>query len=138
MAAAERILESLDFLYTPSRDVARDLAHYQQALGAEAAWAIEAFGTRVAEVTLGVPGPRLVLAEHLEGEAPIMVFRVADLEAAIGELEARGATIEAHFGIPHGPCATVAMPGPQRLAIYQLTRPEADERFAGRRDFEPG
>ena len=28
-------------------------------------------------------------------------------------------------------------PGGQRLAIYELTRPEADERLAGRRDFEP-
>jgi hypothetical protein len=26
-------------------------------------------------------------------------------------------------------------PGGQRLAVYELTRPQADERLAGRRDF---
>jgi hypothetical protein len=26
-------------------------------------------------------------------------------------------------------------PGPQRLALYQLTRPDAPERLLGRRDF---
>ena len=31
------ILESLDFVYMPSRNVARDLAHYEDAFGAEIA-----------------------------------------------------------------------------------------------------
>jgi hypothetical protein len=37
--------------------------------------------------------------------------------------------------IPHGPIAEIACPGPQRLALYELTRPGADAHFAGRRDF---
>ena len=43
--------------------------------------------------------------------------------------------IEARFGIPHGPCAAVRTPGGQRLALYELTRPGADQRLEGRLDF---
>ena len=50
--------ESLDFVYTPSSDVARDLAHLTGALGGEPVFAIEAFGTRVAMVRLSDDGPR--------------------------------------------------------------------------------
>jgi hypothetical protein len=60
---------------------------------------------------------------------------VADLEQAMDELQARGCEPGPRFGIPHGPGCSVHMPGGQRLAIYQLTRPEADERLAGRQDF---
>jgi hypothetical protein len=104
-------------------------------LGAEVVFAIEAFGTRVAQVRLVESGPRLLLAEHLEGETPVLVYRVADFEAALNELTDRGAEIDARFGIPHGPCASVHTPSGQRIAVYELTRPEADERLAGRADF---
>lgn len=130
-------LQTLDFLYMPSRDVAKDLAFYVDVLGAEVVFAIEAFDSRVAEVSLGDGPPRLLLADHLQGEAPILVHRVADLDAAVADLRARGQTVEARFEIPHGPAATLRTPGGQRLAMYQLTRPEMDARFAGRRDFEP-
>jgi hypothetical protein len=130
-------IESFDFLYMPSTDVARDLVFYSDVLGAEIVFAIEAFGTRVAQVRLTDGGPRLLLAEHLEGEAPVVLHRVADLEAVVAELERRGATIEAQFGFPHGPAAALRSPGGQRLAFYELTRPEADEHLSGRIDFEP-
>ena len=42
--------EALDFIYMPSRDVARDLGYYVEVLGAQLVFAIEAFGTRVAQV----------------------------------------------------------------------------------------
>jgi catechol 2,3-dioxygenase-like lactoylglutathione lyase family enzyme len=129
--------ESFDFLYLPSTDVARDLAYYRDVLGAEIVFAIEAFGTRVAQVRLADGAPRLLIAEHLEGEAPVLVHRVEDLEAAVVALREDGATIEAEFGFPHGPAAELRTPGGQRLAFYELTRPEADERLAGRMDFEP-
>ena len=45
--------------------------------------------------------------------------------------------VKARFEIPFGPGATIAMPAPQRLAIYELTRPERGDSLAGRRDFEP-
>ncbi len=80
------VFDSLDFLYMPSRDVAADLAFYTEILGGEALFAIEAFGARVAEVRLATSGPRLLLADHLEGEAAVLVHRVADLGAALDRL----------------------------------------------------
>jgi hypothetical protein len=130
-------IESFDFLYMPSSDVARDLGYYRDVLGAEIVFAIEAFGTRVAEVRLAGGGPRLLLAGHLEGEAPVVLHRVDDLEATLSDLRRRGALIEAEFGFPHGPAAELRTPGGQRLAFYELTRPQADERLAGRMDFAP-
>jgi catechol 2,3-dioxygenase-like lactoylglutathione lyase family enzyme len=129
--------DELDFLYMPSRDVARDLAFYTEVLGAEVVFAIEAFDTRVAQVRLTDGGPHVLLAEHLEGDAPVLVHRVPDLDAAIAELERRGLETEARFGIPHGPCAAFRAPGGQRLAVYELTRPGADAHLAGRHDFGP-
>ena len=104
-------------------------------LGGELEFAIEAFGTRVAMVRLAPHPPRLLLAGHLEGDQPVLVYRVADLEQAIAELRANGARIGAQFEIPHGPGVEIPNPGPQRLALYVLTRPEAEARLAGRRDF---
>ena len=114
-------IESFDFLYMPSRDVARDLGFYRDVLGAEIVFAIAAFGTRVAQVKLTDAGPRLLLAGHMEGEAPVVLHRVDDLEATVAELRDRGATIEAEFGFPHGPAAELRTPGGQRLAFYELT-----------------
>jgi len=131
-------LERLDFLYMPSRDVAADLEFYTEVLGGEVVFAIEAFEARVAQVRLSPLEPRLLLADHLEGEAPVLVYRVIDLDATALELERRGLTIEARFGIPHGPCAALEAPGGQRLAVYELTRPGVDERLEGRTDFGPG
>jgi hypothetical protein len=51
------------------------------------------------------------------------------------ELESRGWSRESTFEIPHGPICSFTAPGGQRLAIYQLTRPEVGDSFAGRRDF---
>lgn len=127
--------ESLDFVYVPSRDVAADVRHFTEVLGAELVFAIEAFGTRVAMV-LPAPGPPAVLlAGHLDDERSILVFRVADLDAAVAAVEARGYEAGERFGIPHGPGCMLDAPGGQRLAVYQLTRPEAPARLVGRRDF---
>jgi hypothetical protein len=126
--------ESLDFIYMPSRDPAAELEWFQTALGAEVAFAIEAFGTRVAMLRPPA-GSALLLAGHLEGERPVLVFRVASLDAAVAELEAAGATVSAEFGIPHGPVREVEALGGHRIAIYELTRPEAADRLDGRRDF---
>ena len=126
---------SLDFVYMPSRDVALDIEHFASALGATVVFAIEAFGTRVGMVTLASESPALLLAEHLEGDVPVLVYRVLDLEQAIEELTANGAEIRGRFEIPHGPGVELGTVGPQRIALYQLTRPEARHRLAGRRDF---
>src|SRR5688572_30270192 len=52
--------EALDVLYVPSRDVEADLNFYRDVLGARVVFAIEAMGTRVAEVETSSHGPRLV------------------------------------------------------------------------------
>lgn len=129
------MFESLDFVYMPSHDVAAELGRYTAEFGAEPVFAIERFGTRVAMLQLAEGSPSLLLAEHLEGTEPVLVFRVADLERSLVELEAQGVKIAARFGIPHGPGAELVTPGPQRIALYELTRPEAADRLAGRRDF---
>src|SRR4051794_12181054 len=126
---------SLDFIYMPSEDVAADAAHLVEVLGAELVFAIEAFGTRVAMLRLGPGPPALLLAGHLEGDRAILVYRVDDLDAARAELAGRGWEPAPVFGIPHGPCCDFHTPGGHRFALYELTRPEVEQRFAGRRDF---
>ncbi len=129
------MFDSLDFLYMPSRDAAADLRYFTEGLGGNLVFAIEAFGTRVAMVSLTDQQPAVLLAEHLEGDQPVLVYRVADLEQATAELADRGVGTLVHFGIPHGPGAELDISGPQRIALYQLTRPGAPSRLAGRRDF---
>jgi hypothetical protein len=131
----EVLFESLDFLYMPSRDASADIAQFVDGLGGSLVFAIERFGTRVAMIRVTADGPAVLLAEHLQGDAPVLVYRVADLEQVLSELAGRGVAVAARFGIPHGPGAELALPGPQRVALYQLTRPEIAERLAGRRDF---
>jgi hypothetical protein len=125
----------LDFLYTPSADVAADAEALVASVGAEVEWAIEAFGARVALVRLGDGPPAVLLTDHLEGERAIMVYRVPDLEAAVARLSARGLDPGPRLGIPHGPIHSFEVAARHRIAIYELTRPEAITRFAGRRDF---
>jgi catechol 2,3-dioxygenase-like lactoylglutathione lyase family enzyme len=128
-------IEGLDLLYVPSRDIEADLHFYQDTLGARVVFAIEAMGTRVAEIAISGQGPRLVLADHLAGEAPLLLHRVSDLDETLAQLGTRGLQLERRVELPLGPCATFRSPGGQRLGLYELTRPEVDEHFAGRKDF---
>jgi hypothetical protein len=128
-------LEQLDFVYMPSADVASDMDYFTTVLGGELVFAVEGMGTRVAMVELTGAPPRILLAGHLEGDQPVLVYRVADLAAAMHELEARGWKRESTFEIPYGPVCSFHTPGGHRIAIYQLVRPEVGEHFAGRRDF---
>lgn len=127
--------DQLDFVYMPSRDVAAEMACLADGLGAEVVFAIEAFGARVAMLRLGEGPPGLLLADHLEGERPVLVYRVADLDEAMRRLESAGVDPGPRFGIPHGPCCSVTLNRGHRIALYELTRPEATQRFSGRRDF---
>jgi hypothetical protein len=92
-------------------------------------------GTRVAMIALTDGPPQLLLAGHLEGDRPVLVYRVADLDAAAKDLVSRGWTSDHSLEIPQGPVRSFAGPGGHRLAIYQLTRPGVVETFTGRRDF---
>jgi hypothetical protein len=135
MAESLHPFERLDFVYMPSRDVAADVHHFANVLGAEVVFAIEAFDARVAMVRLSDGPPDLLLADHLTGDRPYLVYRVGDLDSAMQALEARGWTSAPRIGIPHGPCCAFETSGGHRLAIYELTRPEVAERLGGRRDF---
>ena len=129
------MFDRLDFIYLPSRHVAADVEHFTGALGAELVFAIEAFGTRVAMVQLAPEPPPLLFAGHLQGDQPILVYRAENLDRTITELRDRHVEIGVEFEIPHGRGVEVVNPGPQRIALYERTRPGADERLAGRRDF---
>lgn len=128
-------LEQLDFVYMPSQDVAADMTYFSDVLGGRLVFAIDAMGIRVAMLELGEQSPRVLLAGHLQGERPILVYRVERFADAMADLESRGWTREGTFEIPQGPCCSFRTPGGHRLAIYELTRPDVVAHFAGRRDF---
>ncbi len=127
--------QQLDFVSTPSRDVAADLAYFTGVLGGRVVFAVEAMGMRVAAVEFTERPPLVLLADHVEGERPVLVYRVADLDVALAELEAQGWEREHVFEIPQGPCCSFRTPGGHRIALYQLARPGAAAHFDGRRDF---
>lgn len=127
--------ESLDFLYTPSRDVASDMTDLVDTLGARVVFAIDDGGIRVAMLELTDGPPNILLTDHVDGERPIMVFRVADHRAAVEQLRSGGWTMARSLEIPQGPCTSFRTAGDLRIAVYQLVRPQVLEHFAGRRDF---
>ena len=127
--------ESLDFVYHPSRDVKRDMAYFTDVLGGRLRFAVEGMGARVAAIELAPPPPLFLLADHVEGDTPILVYRVPKLSEALASLAKQGWERETTFEIPHGPICSFRAPGGQRIALYQLTRPGAAASFEGRRDF---
>jgi hypothetical protein len=125
---------SLDFVYVPTEDVDEIASRYVQELGATLVWKVRGMQTVVACLRLSETGPAILLSGHLEGTTPILVYRVTDYAAAVAGLRAAGASELRELEIPHGPCASFRAPGGQRLAVYELTRPNADGWFAGRID----
>jgi hypothetical protein len=107
-------------------------------LGAELVFAIDSSGTRVAMLRLSAEGPTILLTDHLEGDRPILVYRVANLAGAIRDLAARGWTEERTLELPPGPATSFTTPGGHRVALYEAVRPFVVESFVGRRDFEVG
>jgi len=126
---------SLDFLYTPSSDVAGDRTHLVDVIGGRPVFAVEGMGARVAAIALTEGPPLVLLTDHVDGDRPILVYRVAEFDAALSALESRGWEPEGSFEIPHGPCCSFTTPGGHRIAVYELTRPEAARHFDGRFDF---
>jgi hypothetical protein len=129
------MFERLDYIYMPSRDVAADVAYFTDILGGRLVFAVEGMGTRVAMVELTAEPPRILLAGHLEGDRPVLVYRVDDVDASIAELERRGWKRGHTLEIPQGPVCSFRAPGGQRLAVYELSRPGVEASFEGRRDF---
>lgn len=128
----------LDFLYVPSANVAGDATYWVNVLGARLVFAVEGMGARVAMLELGSSGPRILLTDHLDDQRTVLIYRVDDLDRTQMELHAKGWTRGRSVDIPHGPCISFATPGGQRVAFYQLTRPEVANHFVGRIDFAIG
>ena len=124
---------SLDYVYVPTDDVDAAARRYVEVFGAELVFKVRGMGTVVACLRMAGDGPEILLTGHLEGPTPILIYRVADYGAAVGQL--RGAGVDLHqLEIPHGPCASFVAPGGQRYAVYELTRPGAAASFTGRID----
>jgi hypothetical protein len=125
------MFDRLDFVYQPSRDAEADRDFHVATFGAEAVFSIVRFGTRVALIRLSRDGPGLLFAEHLEGDQPVLIFRVPDLEAAEATLP--DDVLEERFEFPYGVGRLLV--GPRRLAIYQRTHAERGRGIEGRHDF---
>jgi catechol 2,3-dioxygenase-like lactoylglutathione lyase family enzyme len=125
---------SLDFVYVPTADVDAAAERYVAVLGARLEWKVRGMGTVVACLRVADAGPAILLSGHLEGENPVLVYRVADYRAAVTTLWDGGLGPVAELEIPHGPCASFRAPGGQRFAVYELVRPGAAEYFTGRID----
>jgi hypothetical protein len=128
------MFESLDFVYTPTANAAAEAQRYVDELGATLVWRVSGMGTTVTCLRLAGEGPAILLTEHLDGELPILVYRVADYTAAVAALRAAGVEGLHELEIPHGPLASFVAPGGQRLAVYERTRPFAASMFDGRFD----
>lgn len=125
----------LDYLYTPSKDVAEDAKLYTDVVGGNIAFAVEGMGARVAMVELTDGPPHVLLTDHLDGERPIYIYRVDDLLKAVASLKRRGLEGERRLEIPMGPCSSFTLPNGHRIALYEASRPEVLKHFLGRRDF---
>ena len=127
--------QHLDYLYTPSSDVAADARYFAEVLGGRIAFAIEGMGARVALVELTDGPPHVLLTDHLQGDRPIYVYRVDDLGKAVAGLKKRGLGDGHRLEIPMGPCASFTTPAGHRIALYEASRPGVLEHFLGKRDF---
>jgi hypothetical protein len=127
--------EHLDYLYTPSSDVAADARYFVDVLGGRLGFAVEGMGARVAMVELTGGPPHVVLTDHLEGDRPIYIYRVGDLKQATAQLKKRGVKKQHSLEIPMGPCSSFITPSGHRIALYELARPGVIEHFMGREDF---
>ena len=129
------MFDSLDYVYMPSRDVAADMKWFVETLGAKVVFAIDGMGARVAMLKLGRSRPPLLLADHLEGDVPVLVYRVASVDDARRELRSRGWRRGRLLELPMGTALSFVAPGGQRVAIFELSRPDVERHFRGRRDF---
>jgi len=131
------VFRTLDFVYVPTDDVDATARSYVEGLGGRLQWKVRGMGTTVACVRVDEDGPAILLAGHLDGTVPILVYRVDSYAVAVDALGAAGIEVD-ELEIPHGPCASFTAPGGQRYAVYELARPEAAAHFDGRVDEPEG
>jgi hypothetical protein len=130
----ELVFASLDYVYVPTADVDLAARRYVDELGAELVFKVRGMGTVVACVRVAREGPAILLSGHLDGDVPILIYRVSDYDEAVAGLREAGIANIRQLEIPHGPCASFHVADGQRVAIYELTRPEAAASFDGRID----
>jgi hypothetical protein len=111
------------------------MRYFTEVLGGRLGFAIEGMGARVAMIELTGGPPHILLADHLEGDRPIYVYRVKDLGKATAKLKKHGLKKQQALEIPMGPCSSFVTTGGQRIAPYELARPAVLEHFMGREDF---
>ena len=128
------LFESLDYVYVPTADVDLAARRYVDELGAELVFKVRGMGTTVACVRVAGQGPAILLSGHLDGDVPILIYRVADYAEAVARLREAGIGNIHELEIPHGPCASFRVADGQRIAVYELSRPGAAESFNGRID----
>ena len=92
-------------------------------------------GARVAMIELTSGPPHVLLTDHLEGDRTIFIYRVESLSKAVAALKKRGLKGEIRLEIPMVPCSSFVLPGGQRIALYEASRPEVIKHFLGRNDF---
>jgi predicted enzyme related to lactoylglutathione lyase len=118
-------LGTLEYLYLGTADFGRDCAYYERVLGARRVWAFHAFGAKVAAFRV-CAGPLFLLADHRPAPSCMPILAVADLRAAVADLQARGwHSAGDRFEIPNGPCYRFEDPSGNHLAVFQNDRPEA-------------
>ncbi len=127
--------DSLDFLYIPTQDVAADATYFTEVLGGTLVFAIQEWNTRVAMVEMTAGPPHLLFTDHVDGERPILIYRVDDLDSTIERLQIAGWERQSVIEIPQGPCCSFETPGGHRVAVYELARPQVEAHFRGRIDF---
>jgi hypothetical protein len=135
--AVPPLFQSLDFVYVPTADVDDAARRYVEQLGAELIWKVRGMGTVVACLRVSESGPSILLSGHLEGNAPVLVYRVESYDETLRELGRRGVDDLHRLEIPQGPCASFTAGGGQRVAVYELVRPAAAAHFDGRFDEPP-
>src|SRR3954454_13419450 len=128
----EFLFESLDYVYVPTADVDLAARRYQDELGAELVFKVRGMGTVVACVRVAKQGPAILLSGHLEGDVPILIYRVTDFDDAVARLREAGIDHIHQLEIPHGPCASFHVADGQRVAIYELMWSEAAARVHAR------
>jgi len=129
------ILESLDFLYVPAPDIHASVRYYTDVLDGELIWKIHAFGVWVACIRpANRENPYVLLADHINKNDVMLIYRVQNLQSAIKELKSKDWKEESTIEIPPGPCCTFRDPAGNAVVIYENVRPYVMEQFKGRID----
>lgn len=115
----------LVYLYVGTRDLAADLAFYNEAMGADLVWRFQAFDADVAAVRVGA-GPLVVLADHRPAPSVLPIWRVRSVDVCAEWLHATGwGAVTTRVGVPDGPCLVLRDRSGNELGLLQQDRPDA-------------